>query len=436
MEPRRIAVAASRESRPSAAAVIVRRFLVWTQRAGGAERAEAASALARAYLHANLPGVLRDDIGVVLAALLDDPHVAVRRALSEAFAAARGAPRALIVALANDRSEVAAPLLARSPQLTDAELVDCAAAGDDVAQCAIARRPHLGAGPAAALAEVGMRAAALALIDNPRAALTPGSLSRLFERFGADAAIREALSARADLPASLRAEIAIAAAGGALQGPAAGLAGARAARDAALAAIAAGCPDAELAPFVRTLRARGALTVALILRSLLGGGHALFVAALAELTGLSAARSAGLVADPHGAGFVAAAGKADLPRHALPVIRAALAAIATRKAGKGKGLDAGLIAAVIRACEGERDPALAPFLALLWRFAAEAARAEARAKTGAALHAGALSAFWRSTRPDRLRPPARPAPRPGLDRSPAAAPRHPARPARRGVRRR
>jgi uncharacterized protein (DUF2336 family) len=269
-----------------------------------------------AYLHANLPGVLRDDIGVVLAALLDDPHVAVRRALSEAFAAARGAPRALIVALANDRSEVAAPLLARSPQLTDAELVDCAAAGDDVAQCAIARRPHLGAGPAAALAEVGMRAAALALIDNPRAALTPGSLSRLFERFGADAAIREALSARADLPASLRAEIAIAAAGGALQGPAAGLAGARAARDAALAAIAAGCPDAELAPFVRTLRARGALTVALILRSLLGGGHALFVAALAELTGLSAARSAGLVADPHGAGFVAAAGKADLPRPA------------------------------------------------------------------------------------------------------------------------
>ncbi len=385
MDPRQNAVPPSRTSRPPAAAGIVRRFLVWTQRAGAAECAEATSALARAYLHADLPGALRDDIAVVLAALLDDPHVAVRRALSEAFAGARGAPRALIVALANDRSEIAAPLLARSPQLTDAELVDCAATGDEVAQCAIARRPDLGAGPAAALAEVGMRAAALALIDNPGAVLTQGSLNRLFERFGGDVEIHEALGARADLTASLRAEIAIAAAD-ALRGAARGLAARRAQRDAALAAIAAACPDDELAGFVRTLRRRGALTMALILRSLLGGGRALFVAALAELAGLSPARSAGLVADPRGAGFAAAAGKAGLPQQALPVFRAALSAIATLKAGKGEGLDAELIAAVIRACDKEQDPALAPFLALLRRLAAEAAQA----KTGAALHPRAL----------------------------------------------
>ena len=386
MQHARIAVAHERPSPPPAAAGIVRRFLVWAQRAGDAERADAASALARAYLHAELPGALRNDIAVVLAALLDDPHLGVRRALSEAFAGARGAPRALVVALANDRSEIAAPLLARSPLLADAELVDCVAAGDDVAQCAVARRPRLGAGPAAALAEVGSREAALVLLDNQGAALTPRSLHRLFERFGDDGDVRLALIERADLPASLEAELAIATADS-LRGAAAGSASWRAARDAALAALAANCPDGERPELVRTLRARGALTLALILRSLLCGSRALLAAALADLAGLSAARAAGLVHDPRGAGFAAAALKAGLPPHALPVFRAALSALATRGAGTGEGLKNELIGAVIRACERDGNPALAPFLALLWRFAAEAARADARTKTRAAIRA-------------------------------------------------
>jgi uncharacterized protein (DUF2336 family) len=367
----------------------VRRFLVWAQRSGAAQRADAASALARAYLDTGLPAALRKDIAVVLAALLDDREPGIRRALSEAFAGARGAPRAVVVALANDRSEIAAPLLARSPLLTDAELVDCVAAGDECAQCAVARRSGLGAGPAAALAEVGTRQAALVLIDNSSAALTPGSLHRLFERYGDDVDVRLALIARAGLPASLEAGLAIATAD-ALRDADAATAAWRAARDAALVAIAAARRDDELAEFVRTLRAQGALTLALLLRSLLCGRRALFAAALAELAGLSAGRAAGLVRDPRGAGFAAAALKAGLPRHGLPVFRAALSALATRGTGEGERLKAELIGAVIGACETERDPALAPFLALLWRLAAEAARADARARTRAAIKGKAL----------------------------------------------
>ncbi len=363
---------------PPPGAGIVRRFLVWAQRADALERAEAASALARAYLHADLAGALRAECLFALTALLDDPHVAVRRALSEAFASARAAPRALVVALANDASEIAAPLLARSPLLTDAELVDCVAVGDTLAQCEIARRPGLGAAPAGALSEVGTREAARALIGNWEAQLTPGALRRLLERFGDDIDIRAALVARADLPANLEAEIAIATAG-ALRGPAEGLASRRATRDAALAAIAARCPEDELPELVRTLCARSALTMALLLRSLAGGERALFAAALAELSGLSIARAAGLIRDPRGAGFAAAALKAGLQRHALPAFRAALEAIATRGAGEGQGLKTELIGAVIGDCEAEGDPALAPFLAFLWRLAAEAARADARA---------------------------------------------------------
>jgi uncharacterized protein (DUF2336 family) len=376
MEHPRAAIATSRTPPPSAAAAIVRRFLVWTQRASAVEREEAASALARAYLHADLTGALREECAVALAALLDDPHVAVRRSLAEAFAAARGAPRALVVALANDRSEIAAPLLARSPLLTDAELVDCIAGGDAVAQCAVARRPRLGAGPAAALAEVGTREAALTLIGNPDATLRPAACKRLLDRFGEDAEIRQALAARTDLPPLVEAEIALAATEAVDGSPATCQ---RATRDAALSAIAAACPDDELSELVRTLRLRGALTMALLLRSLLGGERALFVAALAELSGLPPARAAGFVRDPRGAGFAAAALKAGLPQHALAVFRAGLVAIATHGAGQRDGLKSELVRAVIGACEAEGNPALAPFLALLWRLAAEAARKDARA---------------------------------------------------------
>ncbi len=377
--PRPIHPAVVPEARPTPAAAIVRGFLPWAQRARAADRAAAASALARACLHADLPPDLRDEAAVALAALLDDPEDAVRRAMAEAFAAARSAPRALVVALACDRSQIAAPVLARSPLLSDAELVDCVAVGDSVAQCAVARRPRLGAGPAAALAEVGTREAALALVGNPRAELTRGAVGRIFERFAKDADVRDALARRPDLPANLKAEIAIASAGDADVSPAR-----RTSREATLASIAAACADEDLPVLVRTLRGRGALTMALLLRSLLGGDSGLFAAALADLAGLPAARAVGLVRDPQGAGLAVAAVKAGLPAHAVPVFRAALRAIATCGRGEGEPLEPDLVGAVIAACERRNDPALAPYLAVLWRFAAEAARSKARAKARAA----------------------------------------------------
>ncbi len=327
-----------------------------------------------------------------MAALIDDPSPEVRRALAEAVSGARDAPRHLVVALANDEARVAAPVLARSPLLTDAELVDCAATGDVVSQCAIARRPGLGAGPAAALAEVGRREAALALIGNLAANLTPGALRRLFGRFGDDAEIREALLARPGLPASLRAIIALAtakslavfvASAGWMDGKRAEKI-ARESRDAALASIAADCEPRERAELVRTLRARGALTMALILRSLLEGERELAAAALAELSGQTYARASAFARDPYGQGFAALALKAGIPRHALSALRAALGAIDAHGAGRGAGLKPRLVEATIAACEAERDPALAPILSLLWRFAAEGARTEARAMAQAA----------------------------------------------------
>ena len=130
-------------------------FSNWAQRADAGERAEAASALARAYLYSDLGPSLRREAAIGLTSLLDDHSTLVRRSLAEALAGASDAPHHIVLALASDQSEVSSVVLARSPVLTDAELVDCAAIGDARAQIALARRPRLSVSVAAALAEIG-----------------------------------------------------------------------------------------------------------------------------------------------------------------------------------------------------------------------------------------------------------------------------------------
>ena len=359
------------------------RFMAWAALAPEAGRADAASALARACLYSELTTAKRDELTTAMAGLLDDPAPAVRRALSEALASAREAPRAIVVALANDEAHVAEPLLRRSPVLSDAELADCATTGDAAVQCAIAARSGLGPLAATALAEEGGREPVLALIGNLGAALPARALRRIHARFGEAPEVRSALLARTDLPAILRAEIVMAEAAsrsGDARGP--GNERVRRAirveRDASLVDIAAECGRSELPGIARFLRARGALTLALLLRSVLSGETDLLAAALSELTGTRLAHALALTKACKGEAFAALASRAGLPRHAVTALRAALSALETEEEGGGDGLRSRLVRPAVAACETRRDPALAPVIALLWRFAAEAARRDAR----------------------------------------------------------
>ena len=370
---------------------IVRRFLAWAQRAGAEERAEAASALARAYLHSDLTPSMRAEAALAMTSLLDDPSASVRRALAEALGGASEAPRHVILALAGDQSDVAAAVLQRSPVLTDADLVDCAALADVVAQCAIARRPNLGLGAAAALSEVGERDAILTLVANLSVDLPAGPVRRLLERFGDDPEVREALLQRPSLPADSRARIAVATARDLSATTTQWLSRERAervareARDRTISSIAASCEGDERTELVRALRECGALTPALLLRSLLGGERGLLHEALAELSGLPLSRVAAFALNPRGEGFAALANRAGLKSHVLPAFTAALAAIKTHGGEAGEGLKLSLVQRVIDECERRDDPALGKVLALLWRFAAEAARVEAAGFAGEAI---------------------------------------------------
>jgi hypothetical protein len=152
---------------------------------------------------------------------------------------------------------------------------------------------------------------------------------------------------------------------------------AREARDQAICTIASSCRPGERAELTRALRAAGALTPALLLRSLLGGERTLFAHALAELSRQPLPRVAAFMLEPRGEGFAALARRAGVRSGVLSAFRAALAAVKTHAGEPGDGLKLPLVKKVIDECEELDDPALAKVLALLWRFAAEAAKAEA-----------------------------------------------------------
>ena len=273
--------------------MIVRQFLAATQHPSAGRRAEAASALARAYLHGNLGPEAAWEAKTALLALLDDPSPLVRRALAEACAGSERTPRPVAVALASDQPEIAGLLLSRSPVLNDSDLVDAAAMGCEAARAAIAGRHHLSATVAGALAEIGAPETLAILAANATARITTGRLLRMVERHGGDAGLREALLARPDLPPEVRHACAAALArslaaftiGCGWLGAERGERLAREAGERAVIEVCAGAAPETVARVVRHLRASGQLNAGLILRAMLSGAAVLVEAALADLCG-------------------------------------------------------------------------------------------------------------------------------------------------------
>ncbi len=399
--------------------MIMRHFLCFARTANAARRAEAADALARAYLYADLDASQRHEAELALTALAEDPSPLVRRALAENLASAVDAPRALVSALACDQSDVASPILSRSPLLGEAELIDCAAIGDVFAQTAIALRARVPSGVCAALAEIGAREAAITLAVNPGAELAEFSLRRMVERFGDDGELREALLSRPFLPATLRNDLVNAAAASlcAFVVDHGWLSDARAERlareerDKANVIIVADTAEQDgrsgVREFVEHLCASGQLTASLLLRALLSNNRDLFEAALAQLSDLREDRVAGLLRDFRGAGFAALYARAGLPEKLLPAFRAVLAAQQAQGAKPATAdlrLSLPLIRRVIDACATIDAGELDGLMALLRRLEREAALEDAR-QEAARLHAEALI-------PEVAPPPAVPEPAP------------------------
>jgi uncharacterized protein (DUF2336 family) len=204
------------------------------------------------------------------------------------------------------------------------------------------------------------------------------------------AQIRENLLAREDLPMAMRQALL-----SKLSQTLAGFVAARqwlgpehaefATKDAcekATVALAADTSYDEVGALVQHLRQSGQLTAGMILRALLSGNVVLFEEALVELSGVSIDRVTAYIHDKNISGFRALYREAGLPELAYPAFREALVAMRAGaligEQGGAARLKRRMVEHVLNACMDERSEDAASLLALLRRFAVEAAREEAR----------------------------------------------------------
>jgi uncharacterized protein (DUF2336 family) len=232
--------------------------------------------------------------GDVMARLADDMETAVRAALAARFAEVAAAPRTQIRRLANDEASVAEPVLARSPVLTDEDLLGVVRRHGQAHLRAVSNRTTVSEAVSDVIVARGDDETLSALLRNDGARLSRQASETAVERARANPALHEATVERAALPpdllndmyfvveARLRSRILEQ---NAKLDPAlldSALAAGRdrvAAEDGALPA-----DYSECLAYVEELRAAGQLTPQMLARFLRSGGKTSFLIALAQLS--------------------------------------------------------------------------------------------------------------------------------------------------------
>jgi uncharacterized protein (DUF2336 family) len=136
----------------------------------------------------------------ILRRLSKDVEMSIRISLAERLAGEPDAPHEIILLLADDRIEVARPILARSPVLCDQDLERLIVSGSHAHQIAIAERPNIGETVTAALARGACELALIALLRNRSARIAPRTFSQLGEQARQVPGLLGPLTERRDLP--------------------------------------------------------------------------------------------------------------------------------------------------------------------------------------------------------------------------------------------
>lgn len=144
----------------------------------------------------------------VLCQLAELVEVEARSHVAKLLAPLERAPGNVVVRLANDTIEVAAPLLEFSNVLSDDDLIDIVANRTEAHRVAIAGRASVPARVGDAIVEHGGPTSVVRLVRNPNAELAPATVERLVQRASHDAEIAADLRGRPDIDwKSLRGEI-------------------------------------------------------------------------------------------------------------------------------------------------------------------------------------------------------------------------------------
>jgi uncharacterized protein (DUF2336 family) len=139
----------------------------------------------------------------ILKRLTKDVEMSIRIHLAERLADDPAAPHDLLILLCDDKIEVARPVLARSPLLSDQDLIRIIEKGSDGHQTVVAERPAIGENVTAAIARCACEAALIALLRNGSAKISDATFEQLGERARNIPSLQQPLVDRPDLPGEL-----------------------------------------------------------------------------------------------------------------------------------------------------------------------------------------------------------------------------------------
>jgi uncharacterized protein (DUF2336 family) len=303
-----------------------------TERSGFV-RSEVAEKICRDF-NANLLTPQERDIATdIFRLLMRDAELRVRKTLANALKDNLSAPHDVVVALAKDSLEVAAPILEHSFVLTEQDLMSIVSAAKELGYMqAIAKRETLSKPLSHALIETRENKVIEQVVLNRGAALSDTSLAMLLKDHGRNQSIMESLVMRGGLPHSF-AERLFSAVSDNLKKQlskryrfsAPAESPVRAARETAtLQFLSPWMSEQNIVELVREIDRNKRLKSSMIIRSLCIGDLRFFEVAMAQLAGVPVSNARLLMLDPGPLGFKALYDSARMPEEYLEAVKVML----------------------------------------------------------------------------------------------------------------
>ena len=148
-------------------------------------------------------GALNGAFDEVLSAIAQETASDARRELADRFADADAAPRGLILQLARDAIEVAAPILQRSRALGEEDMVHLAETQGEAHLRALSARETVPERVAEVIVEKGDDVTVAGLVENPGAQLSRAAHEAVAQRAEASPVLQRPVVRREDTPADL-----------------------------------------------------------------------------------------------------------------------------------------------------------------------------------------------------------------------------------------
>ncbi len=268
----------------------------------------------------------------IIRLMAKDVEKTVRKALAQNLRSATRLPHDVALRLASDVEEIALPILAYSPVLTDYDLIAIVRSGSSAKQEAVAERPNVTEMVSDVLIETADETAVATLMNNKTAHISDAGFTKAVDRFQSSEIVKENMVRRSrlpiavtewlvnlvsenlkdylvshhELPAALASDLVMHS------------------RERSIINLNSNSSEQDVENLVDQMHAHGRLTSSLIMRALCVGDLVFFEAALARLANVPLANARALIRDPGRLGLKSLYAKTGLPNRFLPVMKIAI----------------------------------------------------------------------------------------------------------------